>query len=58
MRMFYYSHIPISTDWIGLNSVPFGVMPNIKKPQFEGRFCFLTQHWETYVKEKKKKSPL
>lgn len=37
----------------GLNSAPFGAMPKVKKTQFEGRFCFLTQHWETYIKDKK-----
>lgn len=38
----------------GLNSAGFGAMPNVKKTKFGGIFCFLTQHWETYIKLKKK----
>lgn len=40
----------------GFNSSLFGVMPNTKICQSEGGFCFLTQHWETYIKEKKTKN--
>lgn len=35
------------------NSAFLGATPKTEPPQCKGRFCFLTQHWETDIKGKK-----
>lgn len=56
-RCVYKQECPIIHTFPFLNTAQnsdlLGATPKTESPQCEGKFCFLTQHWETDIKGKK-----